>query len=283
MFVQHRKTWRPALSAAVAIALAMTASACGFSPPIGEGQVRCGLGPDPCPPGFVCHTDGLCYSGSPTADAIGGGVDAGVDTSMTDQPVVPTDSPMGTDTPQPPPDQPVGVDMSMPDTPTPPPDNPPPDVAPDMPPADMPPPGCTSNAQCMSGAAPKCDTSSGQCLGCRNSGDCRSDLPTCDPGTHQCVQCTQDSQCPSATPHCVGRLCVECTDQTQCPGGEDCSGGICLSNCTTDAQCTAPATCNAIDPGKCGCVPKNCMQLALDCGQANNGCGQLITCNDCGL
>src|SRR5689334_19015406 len=74
-------TMRSALAPArVAITLLMAATigACSFSPPLGEGQIRCSDGPTPCPPGYSCGSDGRCYSGTSGPDGAVAG-DRGAD------------------------------------------------------------------------------------------------------------------------------------------------------------------------------------------------------------
>lgn len=77
---------------------------------------------------------------------------------------------------------------------------------------------------------------------------------------------------------------VTCKDQniTCGPAGDGCGG---LLQCGT---CLAPGTCGGGGKyGQCGqpdanqCIPKTCVDLALNCGPAGDGCGGLLNCGTC--
>lgn len=89
---------------------------------------------------------------------------------------------------------------------------------------------CINDAGC-SGATPKCNVASGQCVQCLAPEDCT--LPDiCDPNTFQCISltCTSDADCSGSLPHCnvMTGVCVECTEDPHCDPGFICNNGLCM-------------------------------------------------------
>ena len=86
-------------------------------------------------------------------------------------------------------------------------------------------------------------------------------------------------------PSCKPRTCAD--QGIECgPAGDGC-GGILpdCGSCGAGLRCGGP---NA--PSKCvnptvgtGCMPKSCADQGIECGQAGDGCGKIITCGTCAL
>jgi Cys-rich repeat protein len=127
-------------------------------------------------------------------------------------------------------------------------------------------PACTGNAQCLPQLGTTCDTSSGDCIGCKQASDCAQPVPICDSVTQTCVQCAKDSDCPTGSPFClVSRgQCVQCLNNSNCGASApvcDPEGFRCRVGCTASSQCQAP-------------VPV--------CDTTISACVQCTTNNDCG-
>jgi|SRR5579885_609559 len=94
---------------------------------------------------------------------------------------------------------------------------------------------CTSDSNC-SGATPKCNTSTGTCVGCLANSDCPSGK-VCTNGNN-CVNktCQSNSDCSGSTPICnTGNgLCVQCLQASDC--------SVSGSTCNANGQCVSPCT-----------------------------------------
>jgi hypothetical protein len=127
--------------------------------------------------------------------------------------------------------------------------------------------GCTSDAQCTSAGAHRCDAALHQCvecvadldcvgrndsrcnqvthgcvLPCTTTGDCLgSDV--CDTSQLACADCLVDSQCDKTEPHCVSEECI-CLVDSECAPDKRCWVGACVS-CVTTADCPAGKACTA--------------------------------------
>ena len=71
----------------------------------------------------------------------------------------------------------------------------------------------------------------------------------------------QNIKCGPAGDGCGG-IIMDCG---QCAAGERCGGPNALSQCVKPENGT-------------GCTPKTCQDLGVECGQAGDGCGNVITC-----
>jgi hypothetical protein len=142
---------------------------------------------------------------------------------------------------------------------------------------------------------PYCDVSSGLCVACTSSTQCRAGQ-TCQGGA--CVEsnalCITDSDCADGdTPHCAGALgeCVACTSFTQCPSGSTCDNYQCSSaaggSCEDGGSCSGDLFC---DPSVGKCVPCVASSIEDECVSGScqsdvcaNGCAELATCiTECG-
>ncbi|HEY8073502.1 MAG TPA: carboxypeptidase-like regulatory domain-containing protein, partial [Labilithrix sp.] len=94
---------------------------------------------------------------------------------------------------------------------------------------------------------------------------------------------TQDSGGGSSSSS--GCMPLTCADQKAncgkvsdgCGGLLDCSGGMpCPDGTTCGGDPSKPSQC-----GKPPCTGKTCLQLGVDCGGQNDGCGNLINCGTC--
>jgi hypothetical protein len=116
-------------------------------------------------------------------------------------------------------------------------------------------PACTTDQQCQDNA-PKCDTTTGACVGCATAADCPTSQGVCDPTTQQCVQCASNADCSgTSTPACVRSHCVRCANNADCMGATPyCATGgdsawTCVQ-CIQNSQC--PATAPSCNGGMCG-------------------------------
>jgi hypothetical protein len=86
-----------------------------------------------------------------------------------------------------------------------------------------------------------------------------------------CADCTAPASCVD------GSCCVLLTCATmgcQYVGSDGCGG-------TLDCTCTPPATCEVLT-NTCSCQPGSCESLGIECGQAQDACGDFIFCGGCG-
>lgn len=113
------------------------------------------------------------------------------------------------------------------------------------------------------GAKPHCATAGhqrrGQCIGCRNNGDCVSGTaPVCDSTRFECRARVAEDCRGTDKPHFVAGECVACTIDDHCEDGY-CSANVC-GECKTSAECRGmPSTpiCNtSMSPSRCvaGCA-----------------------------
>jgi hypothetical protein len=126
---------------------------------------------------------------------------------------------------------------------------------------------CTSDTECKSAGAHRCDVAVQMCVECIDDDDClgRNDsrcnqvthacvLPctttgdclgsdVCDTSQMACADCVVDSQCGKTEPHCVSENCI-CVVDSECASGKRCWVGACVS-CVTTADCAAGKTCTA--------------------------------------
>jgi hypothetical protein len=101
--------------------------------------------------------------------------------------------------------------------------------------------GCVSNLACPA-SAPACVN--GDCVACRQHGDCTSfpGTPACGP-TGACVTCTADQKavCAAPTPACdsAKNSCVECVTGSDCTTQERaaCSAEHTCAPCKADTEC----------------------------------------------
>lgn len=137
---------------------------------------------------------------------------------------------------------------------------------------------CGTNPECT-GATPFCDDAAGECVECRDDGDCDGASSQCVDGS--CEECDPDdnSGCSGNTPICnSSNSCEACTVSGMCPGTLDCqASGEC--GCMNDAQCTTPTT-PICDNGDRICVGCANATECMDAG-AGNMCLSDGSCADC--
>jgi len=128
--------------------------------------------------------------------------------------------------------------------------------------------GCTSDADCTSPDAPRCEPTRHvcvQCVGlpgdcatppetkcnrvtntcalpCTTSADC-SAPDVCDPSQGACADCLVDTQCSSDTPRCVDEECVDCVVSQDCPSPQRCWQLTCV-DCVTNGDCPDGSACS---------------------------------------
>ncbi len=126
---------------------------------------------------------------------------------------------------------------------------------------------CTSDTECKSAGAHRCDVALHSCVECVEDLDClgRNDsrcnqvthacvLPctttgdclgsdVCDTSQMACADCVLDSQCAKTEPHCVSESCI-CLVDSECAPDKRCAAGACVS-CVTTADCAAGEVCTA--------------------------------------
>lgn len=117
--------------------------------------------------------------------------------------------------------------------------------------------GCGNILDCGTCTAPQYCGGSGYGR-CGGNGPILDSGPSCDPLT--CARL--DSNCGLAPDGCGGVLdCGTCTSPLQCGAGG------------TPFQCGNP------DAG--ACVPLTCSSQGIECGEAADGCGNLVMCGSC--
>jgi hypothetical protein len=128
--------------------------------------------------------------------------------------------------------------------------------------------GCTSDADCTSSDAPRCEPTRHvcvQCIGlpgdcptppetqcnrvtntcaqpCTTSADCSSP-DVCDTAQGACADCLTDPQCSGDTPRCVDEECVDCVVNQDCPSPQRCWQLTCV-DCVTNADCPDASACS---------------------------------------
>jgi MYXO-CTERM domain-containing protein len=128
-----------------------------------------------------------------------------------------------------------------------------------------------------------CDTTTGNCIGCRVNADCPASAPACNPTSHKCGQCTGDGAsggCLDPTrPACVttganSGTCQACsaTNTAGCKGSSSLCATLNVCGCKKDSDCgstTSGLVCNA-PAGTCvaGCH-----------ASGGNGCPTGQTCD----
>ncbi|MDC3956591.1 hypothetical protein [Polyangium jinanense] len=164
----------------------------------------------------------------------------------------------------------------------------------------------------------KCD-STGVCLGCSQTLDCRGGPPwhTCDTTVNICFSCSDNAQNGTETDvdcggeciercelgqkclvtsdcqgECDNNVCVDCFDNVKngTEGDVDC-GGICPQKCSTDDSCNVPTDCfhGVCSGGKCAAPScsdsvQNGNETDVDCGGSCPDCPAGKKCiggNDC--
>jgi hypothetical protein len=123
--------------------------------------------------------------------------------------------------------------------------------------------GCGGLITCGSCTSPDICGGGGVAGQCGNSGLGADGGVLCTPTT-----CTKlGYNCGAAGDGCGGQLtCGTCTDPQYCGGG---GYDICGGN-------------NGLNPdGSVACTPTTCAKLGYNCGQADNGCGGLLSCGSC--
>ncbi len=115
--------------------------------------------------------------------------------------------------------------------------------------------GCADGTYCVDSGG-----GAGQCVVCRDSGDCGAGQ-TCAGG--QCWQtCAASSDCPTADPNCINGLCVSCSADADCATSAPfthCANGLCV-------QCRSGADCGAGTPY---CYRNTCEECSPDDGDAD--------------
>ena len=121
-------------------------------------------------------------------------------------------------------------------------------------------------------------------IACGSGGDQSSftdgKTTTVDPTTPGQLGSSPDA---GPTEYCKKQTCqdqgIECG-----PAGDGC-GGILpdCGTCPTGKRCGGPnAYSKCVDPVVgTACVPKTCIDLGVECGQAGDGCGGILTCGTC--
>lgn len=142
---------------------------------------------------------------------------------------------------------------------------------------------CTSDTDCTSTDAPKCDTASGSCVECLADGDCSDGWQNkCDTSTGDCVECLANADCSAnewgglcdqgictckadtdcQTTYAFGGKCVTISDPLfgdystcGCEGDAQCAGNPHGPTCYVKGHrcsCTADAQCTTAPYSKCG-------------------------------
>jgi hypothetical protein len=152
---------------------------------------------------------------------------------------------------------------------------------------------CTAPATCGGGGvAGECGYPDAGCTPrtCANfpSTTCGEQSDGCGGHTANCNPCTLPSTCggggiadecgyPDAgcTPVSCSALGFQCGYGANGCGGVTAECGVCAagSSCISNH-------CVIVDAGS-SCVPKSCTELAIQCGQTDNGCGTLLSCATC--
>jgi GH18 family chitinase len=117
------------------------------------------------------------------------------------------------------------------------------------------PPPCTSNADCLSGAATEsCNVASGVCVQCTSNTDCLRSTGVvaghqCDLANNTCY-CSSTAECAPGLA-CIDQTCRGCNTDNECAPGTKCDTAAhqCV-RCTSDADCTNPVS-NSCDRGAC--------------------------------
>lgn len=140
---------------------------------------------------------------------------------------------------------------------------------------------CADGSACNAGkcaCAPKacadlgmqCGVQNNGCGGITDCGACVNPSEGCADGKCKCVPKTcadQNAECGSVPDGCGGTYaCGSCTDPTR-PGYD-----------------AAKTNCGGEGPGRCGvepCVPRSCLDQGKNCGDINDGCGNILNCGAC--
>ncbi|MBW1808725.1 MAG: hypothetical protein JRJ87_11075, partial [Deltaproteobacteria bacterium] len=115
--------------------------------------------------------------------------------------------------------------------------------------------------ECECACVPDCDNRECGSDGCNG---------TCAPGCSGADTCNETSgQCETCIPECTDKCCGDDGCQGQCPDTCPATSQICNA---TSCQCEGT------------CQPKDCADLSKECGGPyDDGCGNDIFCEDCGL
>ncbi|MEM6994385.1 MAG: choice-of-anchor L domain-containing protein [Myxococcota bacterium] len=136
---------------------------------------------------------------------------------------------------------------------------------------------CVTNDDCaLLPGLGECDTTSGECVGCLEDGDCQGDL-TCNEDS-LCEGCEGDDDCPLGT-KCADAVCLPgCGAAQPCPGGFACCGETCVDLDTNVDFCGDCETRCELDDADASCAGGQCQLDACaegfsDCnGMTADGC-----------
>jgi Cys-rich repeat protein len=118
---------------------------------------------------------------------------------------------------------------------------------------------CATNADCATRDGQICDTTIGECVGCRSDLDCGGTHRFCDAASAECVTCRVTADC-APTETCQGGDCV-----SHCASNADCGAGTpaCLVDTGTCVECASDADCSADKPG-CVLSEHRCRDCSTD-------------------
>jgi hypothetical protein len=258
------------LRLAFAFSVVCAASACVFSPDLGEGRVLCGPA-DHCPPGYGCGPDKRCYTFAWIAATDGGVADVAIPDLS---------NPSTDDLSQ------NNLDLTLPCVPL---------KCPQQNPCGKMDDGCGQTLNCGNtcpAALPFCGGGGPNVCGasmCVPAMTCPTGKQ-CGPYTDGCSSTITCGTCPAGQT-CAGdgtqnHCCVPltaCPPNSNCGRAPDgCGGAItCGGSCNGQRSCGGGGTANQCGPNHSPCTPKSCVMQGKQCGESSDGCGDIIS--SCGV